>query len=122
VSDDIAKEIIDELYFPVLIPIHFESINEHLIAIRYSNHQSGSRPQSEMPIGIDANTFMYENAFNQIFRIIRISTTYQMFFTGLLLAFGLIHLILFLFYPKWKPNLHFAGASICDILDYGLQF
>ena len=35
-------------------------------------------------------------------------TSYQMFTTGALLAFSLLHLLLFLFYPKSRENLYFA--------------
>jgi serine phosphatase RsbU (regulator of sigma subunit) len=38
----------------------------------------------------------------------RSAKTYQMLFIGIFLSFALIHLLLYLFYPKLKANLYFA--------------
>jgi signal transduction histidine kinase/CheY-like chemotaxis protein len=44
----------------------------------------------------------------QIGEQIRQTTGYQMFFTGVLLAVTLLHLLLFLFDRQWRPNLYYA--------------
>ena len=40
--------------------------------------------------------------------LIERATGYQMFFTGVLLAVTLLHLLLFLFDRQWRPNLYYA--------------
>lgn len=112
VGKDANSEEIAEILQYKLIPIYFDSESDHVIAIRYSNHQDELVAKLSLSIGIDGFVSEHSKAFLNTSGMVRTNTTYQMFFTGLLLAFGLIHLILFLFYPKWKPNLHFAATAI----------
>ncbi len=112
VSSNPDSEQITEIFLPALIPIYLDSDSGHVVAVRYSNHQHDLVRRMGLSIGINAYVSKHTQAFNRIAGLVRTNTTYQMFFTGLLLAFGLIHLTLFLFYPKWMPNLHFAGAAI----------
>ena len=55
---------------------------------------------------------------------IRISTSYQMFFTGILLAFTVVHFLLFIFYPQMRANLYYAlfTSTIAACIFFGFQW
>ena len=82
--------------------------SKHLIAIRYSSFLL----ESPISIGIQPSFKIKINDFQQIRleqRDIRSSAkTSQMLFIGIFLTFSLIHLLLFIFYPSLRANLHFA--------------
>jgi len=86
----------------------FDGKNTHVIAVRYSNYSF------EIPhrIGLDAGFELFlgniNNMVEQITSSMRLNTGFQMFFMALPLAFGLLHLILFLFSPHLKENLYYA--------------
>ncbi len=94
------------------IPITFADTSEHVLAVRYSNHDS-----------------QYYNQFSDLgftggFRFLLGDLNYHteqaileresqnaglpVFFIGILLAFTVIHMLLYLFYPVGKRNLYFA--------------
>ena len=54
----------------------------------------------------------------------RISTSYQMFFTGILLAFTVVHFLLFVFYPQMRANLYYAlfTSTIAACIFFGFQW
>lgn len=88
--------------------ISFRKDTKHVLAIRYSN--------------VSADDF-FKNGYNAGFSLwlgnLDLMTNYnvsrennyisfQIFFTTLSIAIGLLHFILFIFYPNMKPNLYFA--------------
>lgn len=81
---------------------------EQVLAVRYSNHQSaehlrmGGNAGFEIYLG-ELNPYIADRA-----AVVRTSTTYQMVFSAVPLAFALMHLLLFLFYPPAKENLYYA--------------
>jgi serine phosphatase RsbU (regulator of sigma subunit) len=86
----------------------FDGRKRHVIAIRYSNmfvkkfHRAGF--DSGFSIQLGQVSQMAENRIHQE----RILTGYQMFFTSLTLAIGILHLILFVFFPGLRQNFFFA--------------
>ncbi|MFQ5651673.1 MAG: ATP-binding protein [bacterium] len=86
----------------------------HLLAMRYSSFYqrspvwSGARPAGLWVIQ-SYDEVIQASAQREIIR--RKVTTHQMLLTGVFLAFSLMHLLLFLFYPQLRANLYFAGIS-----------
>jgi hypothetical protein len=86
----------------------FEKKIDHVIAIRYANYSA----ETFHAAGYEAGFYLFlgcadvaiERAANEL----RADSGFQMFFTALALAFGILHLILFLFSPRSKSNLYFA--------------
>jgi serine phosphatase RsbU (regulator of sigma subunit) len=86
----------------------FDGKKRHVIAVRFSNlslnkfHDAGS----------DAGFFLRLGKVNQmsedIIRRDRTFISFQMFFTSIAFAIGLLHLILFAFFPGLRQNLYFA--------------
>jgi serine phosphatase RsbU (regulator of sigma subunit) len=86
----------------------FDGKNRHVIAVRYSNtsvekfHGGGFNSGFSLRLGklnpMSEDTIRRERTF----------IGFQMFFTSLPLAIGLLHLILFAFFPGLKQNLFFA--------------
>jgi hypothetical protein len=93
------------------------SKSRHVIAIRYSSFLPRSliwavkSPNWGFDIG-DLNRMSNDWA-----NLRRKATIHQMFLMGVLLAFALLHLLLYLFYPvRPHANLYFAGLSVCSAL------
>ncbi|MFQ5630521.1 MAG: hypothetical protein ACE5I1_17245 [bacterium] len=86
----------------------FEKTTTHLLAIRYTNknittfHSADFEAVFFIRIG-DVDAMVDAGA-----RRLGILTSYQMFFTSLSIAVGLLHLILFFFFPRLRQNAYFA--------------
>ncbi len=86
--------------------------SRHLIAIRYSNFFL----QSPLAAGAELGFYSFEIggleqmsvARDNFRRTVGIN---QMLLMGILLAFALLHFLLFLFYPPLRPNLYFAALA-----------
>ena len=54
----------------------------------------------------------------------RVTTSYQMFCSGILLAFTVVHFLLFAFYPRLRANLYYAlfTSSIAACIFFGFQW
>jgi serine phosphatase RsbU (regulator of sigma subunit) len=84
--------------------IHTGGPGEHLLAVRYELqeldklHESGDAPGFFIRLGEYHDTITMMNR----------QRIEQMFFTGLVLAFGILHLMLFLFSPASRGNLYYA--------------
>ena len=89
-------------------PLDTEGYSTHKIAIRTSNfiiHDGilkGLSPIFNFKIG------SIEEFRTEVNSISRNASIHQMFFLGVLLAFSVIHLLLYLYYKKFKPNIFFA--------------
>jgi serine phosphatase RsbU (regulator of sigma subunit) len=86
----------------------FEGKTRHVIAIRYSNSAMSKFHNA----GYAGGFFLRLGNINQMTdELVQREKTYtglQIFFTTLSLAIGLLHLILFAFFPRLKQNLYFA--------------
>lgn len=90
---------------------------EHVLAVRYATTSDQTHEE-----GSSAGFFLNLNHFNRTIQTILDQKSNQIFFTALLLAFALLHLILFIFSPAAKSNLVysillvvFAAATYVDI-------
>jgi serine phosphatase RsbU (regulator of sigma subunit) len=88
--------------------LSFDGKKRHVIAVRYSNLSVKKFHRA----GFDSGFFLRLGNVNKMAenRIRRERTLigYQMSFTSLTLAIGLLHLILFTFFPSLRQNLFFA--------------
>lgn len=94
------------------IPLVFSDTSEHVIAVRYANFETeqfnqfndlGFTPGFRFLLG-DLNYHSSEAALQKESQ----NASLPVFFIGSLLAFTVIHLLLYLFYPAGKRNLYFA--------------
>ena len=89
-------------------PIVFPDTSEHVLAVRFANHDA----EMYNSYGFNAGfRFLIGDLDHQISNSLDRATTIpwaQMFYAGGLLAFTIIHFLLFAFYPGEKRNLYFA--------------
>ncbi len=102
-------------------PIIFSDTTEQVLAVRYANHDA----QSFHEYGFNAGfRFLLGDLDYHIGRSLEEATSTpwaQMFYAGGLLAFTIIHFLLFAFYPAEKRNLYFAlFAGFLALLTYTL--
>jgi serine phosphatase RsbU (regulator of sigma subunit) len=104
----------------------FKQAGPNVLSVRYSNHQAGYFHDREINAGfryllLDANT----HSSNTILQT-RERTIYQSFFSGILLVFCVVHLLLYLFYRQQKENLYYAlftgSFAILNYLNYQIGF
>ncbi|MBN2029592.1 SpoIIE family protein phosphatase [bacterium] len=95
-------------------PIVFNSQSRHLLAVRYSNTllkqiiQSGNNGGFSCYIGEDLVLFI-----NDRVDVVRTFSIYQIIFSVIPVVFGLLHILIFIFYPKTKENLYFSIFMFC---------
>lgn len=86
----------------------FERTQHHVLAVRYSNPAIETYHHD----GVNAGFMLQLGELNRMtearIHIERTFLGYQMFFTALPLAIGLLHLIFFIFLPGLRQNLYFA--------------
>lgn len=90
----------------------FQEPGEHIIAIRFSNEHANRFVQKGHYAGFRLQLFDANRHVNAFVGFLRTSSFYQYLFTGALLVFTIIHLLLFLFYPTQKENLFFAMFTL----------
>ena len=84
----------------------------YLIAIRISSFITHEGILKGLPPSFDFNIGSLAEYRNEVKNISRNATIHQMFFFGVLLAFSIIHFLLYLYYKKFKPNLYFAILTL----------
>jgi serine phosphatase RsbU (regulator of sigma subunit) len=92
--------------------IIFDKKEVQVLAVRYSNHSAEKLASRNEPVGFtatlgDMEVFVY-NRINNV-RELSIS---QMAFGAFILAFAIMHLLLFIFYPKAKENLFYSISML----------
>ena len=102
---------------PRMIPIRFSHHSDHVIAIRYSNFWSLGYRHLDPPALFSLAISRPSEGLKQLTAHNRTLTVYQMLFC-VPLAFALLHLLLFLFYPQTRENLYYAAftASIAALV------
>ena len=94
----------EELDAAVMKSIRFSGNTHQVIAVRFS-----STTFNEIGTGFQITIFEdSDHTLAQEVRRLRRETSEQMFFTGILLAFAILHLFLFLFNRDLKSNLYFT--------------
>jgi serine phosphatase RsbU (regulator of sigma subunit) len=88
--------------------ILFDKKEKQILAVRYSNHSAEQLASRNIQVGFttmlgDMEVFVY-NRINNV-RELSIS---QMAFGAFILAFAIMHLLLFIFYPRAKENLFYS--------------
>lgn len=81
---------------------------EHVIAVRYSNQDVEKFHNADFNAGFFLRLGDVNKMAEERIRRETTLTGYQMFFTSLPLAVGLLHLILFAFFPGLRQNFYFA--------------
>lgn len=88
--------------------IVFPDIEEHVVAVRFINPDID---ETDSQIGYNGFRFLladWETHQGSHFQFIAQWTSQNMFYIGVLLAFAIIHFLLFAFYPSEKRNLYFS--------------
>ena len=101
--------------WPEVIPVHLGSRSDHVIAVRYSNQRNLARPgwladlEHDVP-GFVARLVESSVGIDYAARSARLSMLHQMLFV-VPLAFGVLHLFIFLFDRAQKGNLYYAAFA-----------
>ncbi|MFQ5650448.1 MAG: sigma 54-interacting transcriptional regulator [bacterium] len=85
--------------------------SRHVVAIRYSNFFLESPVWSGFPAGFDFTIDDLDRVRAQRENFRRRLTIHQILLMGVSLAFALLHFLLFLYYPRLRPNLYFAAHT-----------
>jgi len=86
----------------------FTDTSTHVISVRYTNVSDKTLHNAGLPAGFFLQIGNPENYIKKNIDNVKENLSFQMFFTALTLAFGLLHLILYLFSPGLKSNLYYA--------------
>lgn len=90
------------------VPFTIQDTTRHLLAIRYANHDTELYSDYGFTAGfrllVGELNYHIEASIEKFFT----SPWAQLFYAGGLLAFTIIHFLLYLFYPSKKKNLYFA--------------
>ncbi|HSR17140.1 MAG TPA: hypothetical protein VLM39_03515, partial [Ignavibacteriaceae bacterium] len=92
--------------------ILFDKKEKQILAVRYSNHSAEKLASRNVQVGFNAilgdiEIFVY----NRINTVRELSVS-QMAFGAFILAFAIMHLLLFIFYPRAKENLFYSISMI----------
>ena len=103
--------------------ILFDKKEEQLLAVRYSNHSAEKMISYGIPAGFtavlgDLEVFIYSRITN-----VRDLSVQQIAFTFFVIAFAVMHFLLFIFYPKAKENLFYSISmfSFATVIYTGIQ-
>ena len=93
-------------------PLIFQRAGEHLISVRYSTFQSFRRGRFGSPLPFDLVIGDLQRSIPARVHMVRSSSILQLVFSVIPLSFALIHLLLFVFYPRHKNNLFYAISML----------
>ena len=103
--------------------ILFDKKEGQLLAVRYSNHSAEKMISYGIPAGFtavlgDLEVFIYSRITN-----VRDLSVQQIAFTFFVIAFAVMHFLLFIFYPKAKENLFYSISmfSFATVIYTGIQ-
>lgn len=88
--------------------IVFRNTGPHLLSVRFANHDPEPFLEMYGSAGFRLHIGDLEYHYNQKFSSFSERTVWQMFTLGGLIAFSLIHLLLYFFYPGENRNLYFG--------------
>lgn len=88
--------------------IRFPDTKPHVLAVRYANHNAQTFNELGFTAGFRLLLGDLDHQIRQTVHKTRSATMKEMFYTGGLLAFTVIHFLLFVFYPREKSNLYFS--------------
>jgi serine phosphatase RsbU (regulator of sigma subunit) len=90
------------------LPFVLPDTSAHVLAVRFANHEAKTFNDKGFTAGF---RFLIGELDYHVAQSVQGNSNVvwlRLFFTGLLLAFTIIHSLLYLFYPKEKRNLYFA--------------
>ena len=92
--------------------IIFSAKEKHVLAVRYSNLLAEEQSKYNVPTGFNAvlgePDMFFSNRINDVHEL----TLQQLGFAAFLLAFAIMHLLIFIFYPKTKENLFYSISML----------
>ncbi|MHA2101731.1 MAG: hypothetical protein ACW99A_24045, partial [Candidatus Kariarchaeaceae archaeon] len=94
-------------------PVDANGFSTHIIAIRTSNFITHDGILKGLSPIFDLNIGSIDEFKTEVKSISRNASIHQFFFLGVLLAFSIIYLLLFLYYKKFKLNILFAVLTFC---------
>jgi serine phosphatase RsbU (regulator of sigma subunit) len=86
----------------------FSEEQTHAIAVRYSNFVAGEIIKYDVPVGFFAAIGELDMFISNRIENVRQISIIQLTFSAFLLAFAIMHLLLFIFYPKAKENVLYS--------------
>ncbi len=92
--------------------IIFSAKEEHVLVVRYSNFLAEEQSKFNVPTGFNATIGSPDMFFSNRINDVRQMTWQQMGFGAFLLAFAIMHLLIFIFYPKTKENLFYSISML----------
>lgn len=99
--------------------ILFNGQIKQVIAVRYSNHSAEEMLSNNIPAGFTAELGDLNIYIPNRIEAVRSNSIYQMAFGAFVLAFAIMHFLLFIFYPRAKGNLFY---SICMLAFTGVVY
>ncbi len=106
--------------------ISFDNGAEHVVAVRFSNSWSETIHREGFPAGFEMSIGDWRTGVRHHVARTRSWTSNQMLFSGLAVAFALLHLLMFAFYPRIRANLYHAlftgSVAVFTYLAFELLF
>jgi serine phosphatase RsbU (regulator of sigma subunit) len=111
---EIGKSIETEKPYFDRNPRHiiFSAKENHVLAVRYSNLLAEEQSKYNVPTGFNAVLGEPDMFFSNRISEVREITLQQLGFGAFLLAFAIMHLLIFIFYPKTKENLFYSISML----------
>ena len=107
-------------------PFVFDRAGEHVFAVRYSRHIENQRAPLHRGIGFEISIDHLDNAITSRIENIRTTMINQLVFSVIPLCFAVMHLFLFIFYPRRTNNLFYAlsmiGFAVWAYTEFGHSF
>lgn len=124
VSADSSEEVAYQDRIPRSLV--FNQGGVHVISVRFSNHQAHQFVKAGYNAGFRYLIVDIDHQISGVLKNMRSGTIHQFLFSGVLFVFTIIHILLFLFYPKLKQNLYFAlftvSFGVLNYLNYEIYF
>lgn len=99
--------------------IVFTGSNYQLLAVRYSNHQTDKFFRYGFRARFTFDLWDINSSIKRTIDLFKEISAHRAGFASFILAFSIIHLLLFLFYPKARYNLYY---SICMLAFAGIIY
>lgn len=99
--------------FPNVVALPITDTRVRELAIRYANPHTEALHEVSYDAGFSATVGRLDDMTATQAETIRAATFVQIGLSGMYLAFGLLHLFLFVFYPRMWAHLFFAIVAVC---------
>ena len=111
---EVGKSKETEIIFLDRTPRHivFDKEDIQVIAVRYSNFVAEKIIKYDIPAGFNSIIGELNMFITDYIETIRQRSIIQMAFSAFILAFAIMHLLLFVFYPKTRENLYYSISML----------